>query len=189
MLVQQHDLICIQESRLDDLDSVSIPGYQFFVRNRTAISRFRSGGITLIVKDTILPYIHVIKSESKLIMWFIISKLLTGKNEDLLCGIVYIPPSGSRYANPDPYLELQNELNKFGSNYENVLLLGDFNSRTSNLDDFVLIDEFICDIYGDDELFRESLDIFQCLDKSNIPLLRKSADNVTNAYGYQMLDF
>lgn len=164
---------------MDDLDFVSIPGYQILAKNCTSISRFRSGGITLIVKDTISPYINVIKNESKLIMWFSISKLLTGKNEDLLCGIVYIPPSGSRYANPDPYLELQNELNKYGTNCKNMLLLGDFNSRTSNLDDFVLIDEFICDIYGDDELLRESLDIFQCLDKSNIPLLRKSADNVT----------
>ncbi|MEW8547163.1 MAG: hypothetical protein AB2693_26935, partial [Candidatus Thiodiazotropha sp.] len=69
-LVQQHDLICIQESRLDDLDSVSIPGYKVFSENRTAISRFRSGGITLIVKEVILPYINVIKSESKLTLWF-----------------------------------------------------------------------------------------------------------------------
>lgn len=84
---------------------------------------------------------------------------------------------------------MQNEFNKFCANSKHVLLLGDYNSRTSSLDDFVLSDEFICDIFGDDDLFRESLDTFQYFDKYHIPLLRKSADIATNPYGHQLLDF
>lgn len=148
-LIHEYDLICIQESRLDDLDTVTISGYQIFIKNRAAVSRFRSGGIALIVKNKFSPYIRLIKSDSKLIIWFSISKLITDNNEDLICGVVYIPPAGSKYASPDPYLELQNEFNKFCANSK----LGDYNSRTSSSDDFVLSDEFICDIFGDDDFF------------------------------------
>ena len=58
-------------------------------------------------------------------------------NSDLLCGVIYIPPIGSKYSHRDPYLELQYEYDKFCTNDQNVLLLGDLNSRSSQLSDIV----------------------------------------------------
>ena len=50
-LIQEYDLIGIQETKADDLNSyVEIPGYEIYFQNRVAISRYRSGGIALIVK-------------------------------------------------------------------------------------------------------------------------------------------
>ena len=141
------------------------------------------------MKNELSPYIRMKKTDSKLILWFSISKHLMLNNEELLCGIVYIPPHGSRYANPDPYLELQNEFDNICTNNKNIILLGDFNSRTSNADDFVQSDEFICDIYGNDDLFRENTDIFRCFAMHDIPLIRKSADKIINMYGYQLIEF
>ena len=66
--IKQYDIICIQESKLDDVDIVSIAGYQIFTNNRRAISRYRSGGITLIVKNELSPYIRMKKTDSKLIL-------------------------------------------------------------------------------------------------------------------------
>ena len=53
--------------------------------------------------------------------------------EHLLCGVVYwyIPPCGSEYAHPDPYLELQTEYDRYCSDIKKFLLFEDFNSRTA----------------------------------------------------------
>lgn len=59
-LINQYDVICIQESKLDDADAISVAGYHIFTNNRMAISRYRSGCITLIVKDEFSPYIHIL---------------------------------------------------------------------------------------------------------------------------------
>ena len=60
-LISQYEIICIQESKLGDADIISIPGYQIFTKNRTQLSRYRSGGIALLVKEEILPFINIIK--------------------------------------------------------------------------------------------------------------------------------
>ena len=187
--IDQYDIIGIQESKLDDVDKLQIPGYQIFSNNRKALLRYRSGGITLLVKLKWLHFITVHKFDSKLILWLTISKQIMINNEDLHCGIIYIPPYHSKYAHSDPYLELQNEIDKYMINSQNIMLFGDFNSRTSSLDDFVVCDSFICDIQGNDELYMENQDVLNCFDLYDIPLKRKASDNTTNFYGQQMLDF
>ena len=76
------------------------------------------------------------ESESKLVLWFEISKRLT-KTNDILCGIVCIPPENSTYAQSDPYFEIEEELNVFRDKYQSVLLFGDYNSRTKLLKDYI----------------------------------------------------
>ena len=71
--IEQYDIIGIQESKLDDVDNVQIQGFQVFSNIRTSVSRYRSGGITLLIKNEISPFITVHKFESKLILWLTIS--------------------------------------------------------------------------------------------------------------------
>ena len=78
--------------------------------------RYRSGGIALIVKNELIPFICVLKTESKLILWFSVSKSIMPNNEELLCGVLYLLPYGTKYAHADLYLELQNEFYKLFSN-------------------------------------------------------------------------
>ncbi|MEW8546895.1 MAG: reverse transcriptase family protein [Candidatus Thiodiazotropha sp.] len=187
--MNQYDIIGIQESKLDDVDKVTINGYQVFSHNRKALSRYRSGGITLLVKNNIAPFVHIHKFESQLILWFSISKQITLNREELYCGIVYIPPYRSKYAHTDPYLEMQHEIDRFSSLSKNIMLFGDFNSRSANNPDYVKCDDFICDIYGNDDLYHENLDILNCFEMYGIPLERQTADEITNLYGSQLLDF
>ena len=105
-------LFGLQETKTDDADSyIEIPGYKIFFHNRNSLSRYRSGGIILLVKNEISPYVRVDQSKkSKLILFFSLSKELFNHediSEVLQCGIVYVPPQGSKYATEDPYLELQ----------------------------------------------------------------------------------
>ena len=63
-LIEQYDIIGIQRSKLDDVDNINIKGYQVFTNNRTAISRHRSGGIAILFKNELSPYITVYKTET-----------------------------------------------------------------------------------------------------------------------------
>ena len=65
-LISEHEIIGLQESKLDDVDYICVPGYKIYHNNRKAVSRYRSGGITLLVKDELSPFVTVLKNESKL---------------------------------------------------------------------------------------------------------------------------
>ena len=117
--------------------------------------RYRSGRIVLIAKKELVPFITVDEfRSSQLILFITISKLIYGENmtDDLLCGIVYIPPHGSKYASSDTYFEVQEELIRFCGDSKHVLLFGDFNSRCKDLADYTEIDDFISDINGMQDL-------------------------------------
>ena len=61
----------------------------------------------------------------------------------MLFGIVYIPPEYTFYSSNDAFNELQNEYANFSRNYKYISLLGDFNGRTADDDDFIFMDELI----------------------------------------------
>ena len=89
-------------------------------------------------------------------------------NEHLLCGVVYLPPCGSKYAHPDPYLELQTEYDRYCSDIKDVLLFEDFNSRTASLRYFIISDHFICEFNLTEELYSENADILQCFETCKV---------------------
>ena len=136
--LNQYEIIGLQESKTDDTDSIVLPGYTCFLNNRDKLSRYRSGGIALFVKNSISDYVKVENEfHSKLILWFIISHKITLIGEDVHCGIVYIPPQGSKYAHEEPYNELEQEIIRYCINSTNIILMGDFNSRSGQKDDYV----------------------------------------------------
>ena len=58
--------------------------------------------------------IHPIPTDSSYVFWFRISRELLGLYEDVVCGIVYIPPEYTVYSSVDAFSELENEyLNDF----------------------------------------------------------------------------
>ena len=61
--------------------------------------------------------------------------------------------------------------------------------RTGEHVDYIKCDQFICDLHGNEELFKENLNILNHFDNYNIALQRNSADLTVNFYGQQLLDF
>lgn len=149
--INAYDIICVQESKLDDVDLIKIDEYEVFSHNRKTISRYRSGGITLTVKTGLYPFVKLLKPESKLTLWFTISNKILLSEDDLYCGIAYIPPIGSKFAYTGPYLEIENDIDKYTAKSKNIFLFGDFNSRTGVACDYVKCDEIISEIQGNNE--------------------------------------
>ena len=71
--------------------------------------------------------------------WFKVSRDVFNLDEDVIFGIVYVPPENTRYSSNAAFAEMEAEYLVFSSNY-NISLLGNFNGRISNDDDFILID-------------------------------------------------
>ena len=89
----------------------------------------------------------------------------------------------------DPYTEIQQEILRFCDDKKYVLLFGDFNSRTRDLPDFTENDEFISDLFGNEDLIKDETRIFECFKHFNVPLKRNSSDENVNSYGYNLLEF
>ena len=113
----------------------------FIITEKTC--RRKSGGIALLVKEEIQKYVKVEKSHSsQLTLWFSISREMLLTENDVLCGVVYVPPIGSKYTNDDPYAELHAEILRTCTDN----LVGDFNSRTGERGDLFVTDEFLSDM-------------------------------------------
>ena len=65
----------------------------------------------------------------KNVLWFKLHSYLSG--HETLCGAVYIEPEGSKYATPDCFEIIENDIVFY--NRDHVILIGDFNSRTHNV--------------------------------------------------------
>ena len=188
--LNQYEIIGLQESKTDDTDSIVLPGYTCFLNNRDKLSRYRSGGIALFVKNSISDYIKVENEfHSKLILWFIISHKITLIGEDVHCGIVYIPPQGSKYAHEEPYNELEQEIIRYCINSTNIILMGDFNSRSGQKDDYVSIGSYLSKNFGLEQLCDDFSDVLNNFELNSVPLLRENDDSAINSYGNLMLDF
>jgi hypothetical protein len=61
-------------------------------------------------------------------------------------GCIYIPPEYSKYSSEEAFTEIEEEMLTFSSNTNTIALVGDFNSRTSNLSDIVIVDDNLFNI-------------------------------------------
>ena len=183
------DIIGLQETKMDAVDEQQFfEPFMIYYKSRRKVSKVKSGGLALTVKKEIDKYVTVIESKSSLVLWFKLSKKLTGTSSDILGGVIYIYPEQTKYSVEDPFSEIENELNQSKDKYCNIMLLGDFNTRTKNRKDFIQIDSFVDKEYSLDFLtqyINYKLIIFEM---PQFSLERTSKDIKMNNFGYQLLD-
>ena len=188
-LMKDYDIVVISESKLDDFDKVSIPGFTAFGKNRSKFKK-KSGGILLCIKDSLVRFVTVIENTERKnridknlhkyykfvdidlshdVLYFQFDKQLIGKH--VLFGGVYFPPQGSPYFDIDSFTNVEHDITLL--NPDSVCLLGDFNSRTASLNEFTNeYDNFVTD----------------SMDTITLPP-RSSNDLSTNRMGRSLLEF
>ena len=183
-MVNKNDICCFVESKTDDLDEISVPGYKFEMKNRKKVSKVKSGGIVLAYRENFKNNIETIHTDSKFILWCKISNLIC-KHEEILLGVVYIPPEYTSYSSTDAINEIENEYMKLAEKFDKVLLLGDFNARTAEESDFYVFNE------NENGEFTDLINVndLYSLEMANFPEKRKSRDKMKNRFGNQLLDF
>ena len=132
---------------MDNIDVLQLPvGYAYHVKNRTNCNR-KSGGIVVIYKQALAKHIIFLNCDSQFFLWFDIVKVLPIPNK-ILFGCLYISPDNTRYSSDNAFNELEGKMIKFSRNTKHIFLLGDFNSRTLKMLDFVIPDDTRHNHYG-----------------------------------------
>ena len=127
----------------------SVNGYNLQCFYRASLSRRAkrgSGGIAVYIKEQLTGGIEKIKDTNLTIVedrvWFRMCKEFFGLENDLYLGIWYIPPFGScRYTQHQGMWEnLEWEVSYFQEKGD-VILMGDLNARTGEMNDWIALDQ------------------------------------------------
>ncbi len=183
--ISKFDIVCFAETKCDD--TLTLSNFEVIHKIRNKYKR-SSGGISIAVKKEIYKYVKVIHSSSDYVLWIKVNKKLIECENDLIIGSVYIPPENSPYSTIDAFTELEDDIiSKFYSE-ESILLLGDFNAKTSNKSDLIDTDNQENEDIDSQE-YIQSRPINDILCSNNVNIDRKSMDrNNCNNYGYRLLE-
>ena len=144
--------------------------------------------VAFLLKNQILPNIKKVENsdcnmaDDLDILWV----QFCSEKDNILLGVVYIPPENSPYSNINLFDDLENNLIYLKGNVENckICLVGDFNSRTAEMSDNLLT-ETRMDSCDDSE--NELLIHAHALNVCNISLSMSSGDDICNNYGYRFV--
>ncbi|CAC5423371.1 unnamed protein product [Mytilus coruscus] len=142
--------------------------------------------ICVFVRENLCEYVNVgdpYTCSSHCVLWFTVDdKLLFNKT---LFGVVYIPPENSLYSDVDMFGEIKNVI---VDTELQICLLGDFNAYTSDVNEYVVIDNNIldfCYVPNVDQAFLNNLHI---LEECGISVVRDSQDKCkVDKYGKRLL--
>ena len=137
-VVKKFDIFCIQESWLQEQQCFNIPGYHYYRSERVKHKRAKrgSGGIAILFKSKLQHGIVKIQSQSSDILWIKLDQKYFGLNRDLYLACCYISPHNSPVHIDNDIFEILNEEIAHLSNLGDVMLMGDFNSRISTLNEY-----------------------------------------------------
>lgn len=134
--LSRYDIICLSEIKTDQYDEVDIDGFRFISTNR-ALAKRKSGGVGVLVKNTIWPHVKILDNSYENCLWFTFDDYY-----DLSCifGAVYIPPEGSPYSSVSIFDKLEQDIIKYCSDDKTyTCLMGDFNASSGLLSDFIIL--------------------------------------------------
>ena len=188
--INQCDVVALSETKLDDLDEIVVPNFECVTKNRKQKTARKSGGIAVLIKNDILKHFSVVDSECECeyVLWFTLSKAIFGTGADVLFGAVYIPPENSRYNSEGIMEQFYFEVDENSRSFKHLIMMGDFNARTSNIADFAEIDEVIFDqINVDPEDFFVSVPVDE-ITSYGFSVKRTSQDGHLNKFGKMLIE-
>ena len=130
----QFDVGCLTETKTENIPSIEFPNFEIFSKKQKS----KAHGIAVFVKSGLFPTILKIENtKSKCVLWVALG--FSPQKIQLIVGGVYIPGSNSKYSDANDYDIISEDIVALNSKYKcPFVLLGDFNSRTGKLDDFLL---------------------------------------------------
>jgi hypothetical protein len=180
-LIKSNDIVFLSETWTDNDSDIGIDGYScfnFYRKFRNKRAKRNSGGIVIYVRDLYKDGVTVVKNNFDTIIWLKLDKSYFGFDTDVyLCGL-YLWPDDSpitQIFQEDLFDVLSNDVFHF-EEFGKVLLIGDWNCRVGNRNDYIYFDSYV------DGLDYDSY-------TPDVSLERASSDKLCNARGIQMLDF
>ncbi len=190
--VQDFDVVCLSETKCDNVDSDTIAGFYPIVMSKKNDKHRLGGvhGICIFVKNCYKHAVNVVNdTKSDSVLWIEINESAFGEGNGIIIGAVYLPHEGSDYHCSDIFDNLAEDIININTNYDlPVALVGDFNARTGVLDDFVSAEDAIAAEAGidlaDDDFFHTK----HQLDSLGVNTERHNRDSNTNNNGYNLIE-
>ena len=140
--VNQYDVVCLAETKLDETDVVLLDGYTFVSQPRRQKYLRKSGSIGFFVRNNLSKNVKTITMQSEYIACINISRSYHKHDQDILIASVYIPPQQSRFFNNDEFDLFEQDVTSLCSTYDYLIMTADFNAQTGDLNDFTSADLF-----------------------------------------------
>jgi hypothetical protein len=140
------DIVTLTETHSLNRNSFSLSGFcdPFEgIRTKHPKAKKGSGGTAILVKTDIRRGVAFHQSRSPDLIWVQLKKDFFHCPSDIFIGVVYVSPINSSYSLSQESL-VWDELSSTVETYQNigkVMLVGDFNTRTGSLSDFVQSDD------------------------------------------------
>ena len=168
--IRKHHIIALQETHCTPDSFIHVDGYHTFQVNRPLSGNKAHGGLAFLVKNELRRGIRLISGSTCDTLWLCMKKDFFKTDKDIYLGTVYISPINSTYTQKldhSMFEVIESELCKYMSEGQ-VILMGDFNSRTGASADYIVNDNVthvqMPSLYipDTDVLPRVSQDMKQC---------------------------
>lgn len=186
--INQHDILCLAETKLDDTDIISVDQYTFYSKPRRQAYLRKSGGLGFFARNDISKHLKQVHTESEYIFCLSLSKHFHQSDQDILIMAVYVPPQQSRFFSNDEFELFENDVTRLCSQYDCIITMGDFNAQTGDLEDYTSADSFFTDFFDFDQETIEFYNQKCALENLGINLQRKNLDKKKNNLGYRLID-
>ena len=175
-IIATDDIFGVSETWLTNQDLITLPGYKFYPYNREKVKGTTRGGVGIFIKEEIRKFIKILYDISSDNLRIKLEKSNFQYDDDVYIGMVYFPPkysSREKRLNFEHFKHITETVRKINSN--NIILMGDFNARTQNLDDTLITEKH--DNNMPDHFYSEIL------------TKRSNQDTILNAYGKKLIEY
>ena len=101
--INSFHIVCFLEAKIDKVDLEGLKnkfdGFELFANVEAEFSNKPRGGIILLIKKELSPFITHFPNKSNMAIWCKVDKRILVGEKHLLCGFVYLPP-------PTPHITL-----------------------------------------------------------------------------------
>ena len=130
----------------------------------------------------------MLETESDYIFWIRFDKSMFNIDNDLILGILYIPPAQSCFLNEDELFCLETGITSMCAKSPFICFTGDMNARTADMCDFIISDNFIADLMDFDDDTLSFYNQAEQLNTLNVNKQRVSCYKKTNNNGYKLIE-
>ena len=183
--VLKYDIVVLTEAWGCNHD-FSIAGYETLLiklNEKKHIKSGRSSGDVIIIHKNFLENkIDLVQTDQHYLWIKLKTKTKNVLNESRLVYIcaAYVPPVNSKYYSDEIFSNIEKDITFYSRNGDCIILVGDFNARTSNKPDFI-------DTSVNDKSF-EIIDAPQDVQSVSINTGRNNYDSHSNKHGDRILD-
>ena len=159
-VILEYDIVCLLEIKMD-LNDVGVletdfEQYKILTNLEVEYEAHPRGGIAFLIKNHIFNDVMPIPKTNHIALSLKIkSKILKTMDDITLCA-VYVPPTGSHYSREDDFETLEKMVNDLKQGNQKIILTGDFNAKTKNLPDYLILNEHD-DFHKLDGIFNEKI--------------------------------